>query len=335
MTIAVSLDHLAQRLDAYQEQLAALSQALGGLREMSDNLIIALQADRAAVDQHMQSPETSAPAPAVAEQGIEPELSAVPASEATAEDLTLDEVAIEAESEVIKQAASAVISIDETLSPEAETEAAKIVASGAEESPADPIEENDARHIVEMIADAAQLAATDLLAETAVGDVRELAAETATEASTYLELPTAIADQKADADITATEETPASIPKEAAPAQEQPQAEAISAEPAAGPVLSTENATSADTVEAPASAEAPASNVVDLAAKRRKGLLATTARRRFAAIAAMLVVTAGATFGFNELMHSELGQRLIELGACDADMVSANRDCAFLSWLTL
>lgn len=74
--------------------------------------------------------------------------------------------------------------------------------------------------------------------------------------------------------------------------------------------------------------------VVNLASRRRAMLDKFPARRAMAVVASVAVtVTAG--MGFHELMQTELGQRLLDLGTCDGDMLSANRDCALLAWLML
>lgn len=74
--------------------------------------------------------------------------------------------------------------------------------------------------------------------------------------------------------------------------------------------------------------------VVDLDSRRRQRTT-SPARWRAKALVASLALTATATLGIQEIMQTELGQRLIELGTCDGDMLSANRDCALLAWLML
>ena len=90
----------------------------------------------------------------------------------------------------------------------------------------------------------------------------------------------------------------------------------------------------ADTAALDAAIATGDGKVVDLDS-RRKQRTDKPARWRAKALVASLVLTATATLGINEIMQTELGQRLIELGTCDGDMLSANRDCALLAWLML
>ena len=90
----------------------------------------------------------------------------------------------------------------------------------------------------------------------------------------------------------------------------------------------------ADTSAADAAIATGDGKVVDLA-NHRKARAASPARWRAKALVASLAITATATLGMHEIMQTELGQRLIELGTCDGDMLSANRDCALLAWLML
>lgn len=75
--------------------------------------------------------------------------------------------------------------------------------------------------------------------------------------------------------------------------------------------------------------------VVSLADRRKAKPSASPARRRAMAVVASILVTATATVGLHELMQSELGQRMLELGTCDGNMLSATRDCSLLSWLMI
>jgi hypothetical protein len=75
--------------------------------------------------------------------------------------------------------------------------------------------------------------------------------------------------------------------------------------------------------------------VIDFKKQNAAQRIQPKSMRRAAAIAASLVITAGVVTGLTSLAHSEIGQRILSLGTCDADMVSAYRDCAFLAWLLL
>lgn len=94
-------------------------------------------------------------------------------------------------------------------------------------------------------------------------------------------------------------------------------------------------ATGADTVAAPAAVATVDDNVVSLEARRAQRNVAIPARRRAMALASGLLIAASATLGLHELMQTELGQRLIEFGACNGDMMSASRDCALLAWMLI
>ncbi len=89
--------------------------------------------------------------------------------------------------------------------------------------------------------------------------------------------------------------------------------------------------------EANATPAGPTGNdkVISLVDRRRAKTSASPARRRAIAVVASILITAGATFGLHELLHTELGQRMLELATCDGDMLSASRDCNLLSWLTI
>ncbi len=89
------------------------------------------------------------------------------------------------------------------------------------------------------------------------------------------------------------------------------------------------------TVETPASIDT--TKVIDLAASRsKKAKFTPPARSRHAVgIVASLILVASASVAVQGVIGTDIGQRLLDLGACDADMLSANRDCALLAWLLL
>lgn len=322
MTSAVSIDQLAQRLDAYQEQLTALSQALGGLREISDNLIIALQADRAAFAAYepmawSNAAQTEATAPNT--DGLETADAALVETQFADEPVALDEAPLPEATEIVEAPAAeaeqeevAGETFDQVLKAE---EAPVAEAITGEAHPADEA----ANQIAETLANVAQIAAANAPITTEADATTDPVADVIAE-------PVANIEAVSDGTVEQTAAEDATVKPSAAEAE---------AETQAAPLMSEQAAPALETAGAAEAADPAPSNVVDLASKRRTGVLGTPMRRRVATAAAMLVITAGATFGFNELMHSELGQRLIELSTCDADMLSANRDCAFLSWLTL
>lgn len=103
-------------------------------------------------------------------------------------------------------------------------------------------------------------------------------------------------------------------------------------ETAAGPASGSETDT-AD--QAPIAAASGAGKVVDLAEHRKLVRRRPTLARRSVAMAASLMLTAGLIIGADGLMHTDIGQRILDLGTCDGDMLSAQRDCALLAWLML
>ncbi len=77
------------------------------------------------------------------------------------------------------------------------------------------------------------------------------------------------------------------------------------------------------------------SKIIDLAQHRPKPRLPLPSRRRSLGFAAgLLVLAIGGTMA-QDLMHGELFQRLLDLGSCDGEAVSANQDCALLAWMLL
>ncbi len=105
--------------------------------------------------------------------------------------------------------------------------------------------------------------------------------------------------------------------------------------PATGTTATTLAAeTSSEAIAAPENA-AGDNKVISLADHREANAASSPARRRARAFVASILVTAGATLGLHELLQSELGQRMLELGTCDGDMLSATRDCSLLAWLTI
>jgi hypothetical protein len=78
-----------------------------------------------------------------------------------------------------------------------------------------------------------------------------------------------------------------------------------------------------------------AGNVVALDTERRKRRSLVPSRSLALTIFASLLVTVGAGFGLHELLHGDLGQKLIELGACDGHILSADRNCSLIAWLML
>ncbi len=99
-------------------------------------------------------------------------------------------------------------------------------------------------------------------------------------------------------------------------------------------------ATAASTDAAIDATTAPATvasdeNVISLADRRKSKPANSPTRRRTKAFVASILVLAGSTFGLHELLQSDLGQRMLELGVCDGDMLSATRDCSLLAWLTI
>lgn len=328
MSIATSLDQMARRLDTYQQQLTALSLALGGLREMSDDLIVALQADSAAVAEQLQLVQAASIDDAPANDADEVTPSFLVSADHDAEE-------VETATEPVTFTA---------IDPDEAIEAGDIDVTH-------DLPVQDGAAISSIVADAELTAGTadeatlsELAGKCEPSGIAEITAALAQVA----QIATSSSAPAIEAEIAASET--AAINDQQVEIQPVAEAAAETAIVAAQPpifadvtaeapqIADTTDATTADATPAAGAAEATvtneaASNVVDLAAKRHKRF--GTPVRRAAAIAAMLVITAGATFGFNELMHSELGQRILELGACDAEMVSANRDCAFLSWLTL
>ena len=113
------------------------------------------------------------------------------------------------------------------------------------------------------------------------------------------------------------------------------------AAPANGPAIAlvTQAAVGAELVAA-AAAGTPAveggAKIIDLAASRSNANRPSSARRRHGVgIAASLLLVATSGAAIHGIANTGIGQRLIELGTCDAEMLSAHRDCALLAWLLL
>ena len=75
--------------------------------------------------------------------------------------------------------------------------------------------------------------------------------------------------------------------------------------------------------------------IIELAQHRPKPRMPLPSRRRSLGFAAgLLVLAIGGTVA-QALMQGELFQRLLDLGSCDGEAVSANQDCALLAWMLL
>ena len=83
------------------------------------------------------------------------------------------------------------------------------------------------------------------------------------------------------------------------------------------------------------SAPEKACNIIELESHRKASIRPTTLRRRAIGVAASLMLITSATAAVHGILGTEIGQRLLDLSVCDADMLSANRDCAMLSWMLL
>lgn len=113
------------------------------------------------------------------------------------------------------------------------------------------------------------------------------------------------------------------------------------AAPANGPVVPMGTEAAADAVVvAVAAVGTPAveggGKIIDFAASRSNADRPSSARRRHGVgIAASLLLVATSAAALHGVANTGIGQRLIELGTCDAEMLSAHRDCALLAWLLL
>ena len=76
-------------------------------------------------------------------------------------------------------------------------------------------------------------------------------------------------------------------------------------------------------------------NVIDLAQRRKAAKPATGLRRQLTGAVASVMLIFSATAGVHGFLQTELGQQMLDLGTCDAEALSANRDCAFLTWMLL
>ena len=74
--------------------------------------------------------------------------------------------------------------------------------------------------------------------------------------------------------------------------------------------------------------------VVDFAS-RVKSAKATPLQHKVAGAVASILLMVSATAGVHGFMQTDIGQRLLELSTCDADVLHAGRDCSFLGWLLL
>ncbi len=70
-------------------------------------------------------------------------------------------------------------------------------------------------------------------------------------------------------------------------------------------------------------------------ASRVKSARSTPLRHKVAGAVASVMLMISATAGVHGFLHTDMGQRLLELGSCDADVSQPNSDCAFLGWLLL
>lgn len=70
-------------------------------------------------------------------------------------------------------------------------------------------------------------------------------------------------------------------------------------------------------------------------ASRLQSAKAAPLRHKVAGAVASVMLMVSATAGVHGFLQTDIGQRLLELGSCDADAIQANNDCALLGWLLL
>lgn len=85
------------------------------------------------------------------------------------------------------------------------------------------------------------------------------------------------------------------------------------------------------TPQDPTKAPAETSNLIQLATARKRNRVLV----RLTSTAASLLVLAGSSFVYRDLVESSIGAHLARLGACSTAAVAADRDCAMLVWLAL
>lgn len=302
MPTALQIGSIATTLDAYHSQLSSLSQALGALREASEQVLAQLEKDRAALATLARSePATASDTIEMTDTGAASAMSGLEQPlAASSEDIITGEIELQLAAEAGGTAATdtdtdtdtfAEITVVESVSSEldsAETTEAGTTTFDAATATAPEIEEQ--------VSDATE-------AVIASGDADRMS-------------PVAAADHELNALATDAHGAIASTP--AAEAQSDAvAATGLHADGATGETPSTDD------------------NVVSLEAKRQQRDVGHPVRRRAMAIVASLVVTAGAVMGTHELMQSELGQRIVDLAVCDGDMLSANRNCTLLAWFLL
>lgn len=248
MPTAAELESIDRSLENYRTQLAALSHALGALRIVSDQIIAALDKDRAALATHLASP-----------------------------------------------------AIDEVKATTVPAE----VSAPAEHMQAD--------------ATAAEPTTVQVALVEGVTSAEE------TTATTSIEVMPA---------VVAVEPIPTGIANDAAPVS------STDARSEGGQITSISVASkTVECSEAPVggheTAQPAANRVVSLKERLARYQPGKPEARRAMAVVASLIVMTGATLGMHELLQTDIGQRLLELGTCDGDMVTANRDCSLLSWLLI
>lgn len=306
MPTALQIGSIATTLDAYHSQLSSLSQALGALREASEQVLAQLEKDRAALATLARSePATASDTIEMTDTGAASAMSGLEQPlAASSEDIITGEIELQLAAEAGGTAATdtdtdtdtfAEITVVESVSSELDsaetTEAGTTTFDAATATAPAPAPE-----IEEQVSDATEAV---------------IASDDADRMS-----PVAAADHELNALTTDAHGAIASTP--AAEAQSDAvAATGLHADGATGETPSTDD------------------NVVSLEAKRQQRDVGHPVRRRAMAIVASLVVTAGAVMGTHELMQSELGQRIVDLAVCDGDMLSANRNCTLLAWFLL
>ena len=335
MNTQTGITSINDKLSGYQRQLIDLCQALDAVRGTADRIAAAIGEDRVLIAGWAKNAEHETSLADATRSTIVPDsavdtsiakssitafgppilISALPAVE-IAEDMacSIDADADDATSGASADVAVLVASLPALAAQFDDIDAAVHASIAAIEIPAGHV---------------AITAETDVTAAQAVSKATTATAGTLFDAAPREKAPEPTAEVAATGIVPEHEiSTPEPLPVTAATADALAAVSLAAATAAAA--LKGDSVTTAN-----ANAAVGGATILDLASRREARKAASPLKRRTLAIVASLLLVAATAAGMHELLQTEIGQRLLDLGTCDGETLSVNRNCAVLAWLLL
>jgi len=287
---------MASCLEAYQNQLVALGEALGALRLVSDSMIASLARDRAALASYLDRSETD-----------EATVGAAHASSALAE-IAARQAAIAAASSWAMKAPSH----HDNLPPAASSPLAGPGDGGDQIAASDmPVDApGECEPMLASVEGAVAQASQEVAVATGAEPIISLGTETEIPAPQLSRPRIRLASSFVSTGL-----------------GEQPSRESAFAVP--------RMEAGSDILRVPGPDVASNVIVLEPVRAIRSAPPTSSWRRYIAVAAACLAVGMSAGWGMYGLLRGDIGVRLIELRACSSGAATANNDCALLAWLPL